>query len=55
MKKFLVLGAFVVLALVSCKSKEAPVEAAPVEAAPVETPAADTTTATTPADTTVQK
>ena len=49
MKKFLVLGAFVAVALVSCKEKavEAPVEAAPVEAAPA---AVDTTAM--PADTT---
>ena len=49
MKKFLILGAFVVVALVSCKEKavEAPVEAAPVEAAPA---AIDTTAM--PADTT---
>ncbi len=53
MKKFLVLGAFLAVAFVSCKEKavEAPVEAAPVEAAPVETPAVDTTAAM-PADTT---
>jgi hypothetical protein len=52
MKKFLVLGAFVAVALVSCKEKqvEAPVEAAPVEAAPA--PAAVDTTAAMPADTT---
>ena len=50
MKKFLILGAFVAVALVSCKEKavEAPVEAAPVEAAPVEAaPAAIDTTAMT--------
>ncbi len=49
MKKFLILGAFVAVALVSCKEKaaEAPVEAAPVEAAPA---AVDTTAM--PADTT---
>lgn len=54
MKKFLILGAFAMLALVSCKEKaaEAPVveeavEAAPVEAAPVDTTATavDTTAA----------
>jgi hypothetical protein len=53
MKKFLILGAFAMLALVSCKEKaaEAPVEEAPVEAAPVEAaPAADTTAM--PVDTT---
>ncbi len=51
MKKFLILGAFAMLALVSCKEKpETPVEEAPVEAAPVETPAVDTTAM--PADTT---
>lgn len=53
MKKFLILGAFAMLALVSCKEKaaETPVEEAPVEAAPVEAaPAADTTA--TPVDTT---
>ncbi len=52
MKKFLILGAFAMLALVSCKEKpaETPVEEAPVEAAPVETPAVDSTAM--PADTT---
>ena len=56
MKKFLILGAFVAVALVSCKETkvEAPVEAAPVEAAPVETPAVDTTAAM-PADTTAKQ
>jgi hypothetical protein len=55
MKKFLILGAFLAVAFVSCKEKavEAPVEA-PVEAAPVETPAVDST-ATMPADTTAQQ
>ena len=55
MKKFLILGAFAMLALVSCKEKaaETPVEEAPVEAAPVETPAVDTTAM--PADTTAAK
>ena len=56
MKKFLILGAFLAVAFVSCKEKaaEAPVEAAPVEAAPVETPAVDST-ATMPADSTAQQ
>ncbi len=53
MKKFLVLGAFVAVALVSCKEKtEAPVEAAPVEAAPVEAAPAAVDTTAMPADTT---
>ncbi|MBK8886039.1 MAG: hypothetical protein IPN46_05575 [Saprospiraceae bacterium] len=54
MKKFLILGAFVAVALVSCKEKaaEAPVEAAPVEAAPVEAAPAAIDTTAMPADTT---
>ena len=54
MKKFLILGAFVAVALVSCKEKavEVSVEAAPVEAAPVEAAPAAIDTTAMPADTT---
>jgi uncharacterized lipoprotein NlpE involved in copper resistance len=54
MKKSIILGLFVVSALVSCKNQaEAPAEAAPVEAPAAEAPAADTTAAAV--DTTVQQ
>jgi hypothetical protein len=55
MKKSIILGLFVVSALVSCKNQtEAPAaEAAPVEAAPVEAAPVDTTAAAV--DTTVQQ
>lgn len=57
MKKFLILGAFVAVALVSCKEKAAEtpaVETPAVETPAVETPAVDTTAAM-PADTTAKQ